>query len=67
MVLVRPLLGRDRTAVALARYSSIALAAFIVVAPSCSTSWSCAVFISSTLLPVRMVPSSTRTTMTTPR
>ena len=34
MVLVRPLLGRDRTAVALTRYSSIALAAFIVVAIS---------------------------------
>ena len=34
MVLVRPVLGRDRTAVALTRYSSIALAAFIVVALS---------------------------------
>ncbi|KRB36923.1 cytochrome c oxidase assembly protein [Microbacterium sp. Root180] len=34
MVLVRPLLGRDRLATVLARYSSIALAAFIVVAVS---------------------------------
>ena len=34
MVLVRPILGRDRTAIALTRYSSIALAAFVVVAIS---------------------------------
>lgn len=34
MVLVRPTLGRDRIAVALTRYSSIALAAFLVVAIS---------------------------------
>lgn len=34
MVLVRPQLGRDRLAPALSRYSSIALAAFVVVAVS---------------------------------
>jgi cytochrome c oxidase assembly factor CtaG/putative copper export protein len=34
MVLVRPLLGRERLAAVLARYSSIALAAFVVVALS---------------------------------
>ncbi|WP_214467369.1 cytochrome c oxidase assembly protein [Microbacterium flavescens] len=34
MVLVRPLLGRDRLAPVVARYSSIALAAFVVVAAS---------------------------------
>lgn len=34
MILVRPLLGRDRLATALERYSSIALAAFVVVAIS---------------------------------
>jgi cytochrome c oxidase assembly factor CtaG/putative copper export protein len=34
MVLVRPALGRDRSAMALRRYSSIALVAFIVVAAS---------------------------------
>lgn len=34
MVLVRPVVGRDRIAVVLARYSSIALAAFVVVAVS---------------------------------
>lgn len=34
MVLVRPVLGRTRSAVALGRYSSIALVAFIVVAVS---------------------------------
>jgi len=34
MVLVRPLMGKDTVAIALARYSSIALAAFVVVAVS---------------------------------
>ena len=40
---------------------------FGVNTPSCSTSWSWAVFISVTFAPVRIVPSRTRTTITTPR
>ncbi len=35
--------------------------------PSDSTSWSCLVFISVTFVAFLIVPSSTRTTMTTPR
>ena len=35
--------------------------------PSDSTSWSCFVFINVTFMPLRIVPSSTRTTITTPR